>query len=235
MKYLIFLATLFFANFANSQNILVEYNVLNLSNESKCELSITDTVTVFRVTSAATATYKDENFFIKKQNENSTYFNERFLNINFYVKDTLHCMKWQLTKDTMTILGNKCLSAISNFRGRDYIAFYSPFFAVSDGPWKFGGLPGLILSIKSVDNFIEWKATKIVQNSSASLPKNKYEHIQFLEWDEYVKKYILTIDKYVKLAKSNGTVGNGNTATIKIDAAEIIYPKLQTGEGIIIE
>ena len=235
MKYLILFATTFFTNFASSQNLLVEYNVLNLSNESKCELFITDTVTVFRVTSAATATYKDENFFIKNHNDNLTYFNERFLNINFYVKDTLHSMKWQLAKDTMTILGNKCLSAITNFRGRDYIAYYSPFFAVSDGPWKFGGLPGLILSIKSVDNFIEWKATKIVQNSSAILPGNNYKQHQYLAWDEYVKKYVLTIDKYVKLAKSNGTVENGNTAKIKIDAVEIIYPKLQTGEGIIIE
>jgi GLPGLI family protein len=39
-------------------------------------------------------------------------------------------------------------SGISNFRGRNYYAWYAPDIAVYSGPWKLNGFtPGMILSV----------------------------------------------------------------------------------------
>ena len=55
--------------------------------------------------------------------------------------------KWTIDKDTMTLLGYTCQKATTTFRGRNYTAWFAPEIPSSNGPWKFGGLPGLILKI----------------------------------------------------------------------------------------
>ena len=56
---------------------------------------------------------------------------------------------------------------------------------------------------------------------------------KFINWDEYVKTFRTTIDNWGKLARSSGVLTDDSNAKVKIDAVEIIYPELQTGEGII--
>ena len=165
--------------------------------------------------------------------ENTAYFNERILNQNVYVSDSIYLMKWELLSDTITILNEKCQSAKTVFRGRNYIAFYSPKFRTDEGPWKFGGLPGLILSIKSEDNFIEWNATKIVVNYSQKIMPVNISDYTFIGWSEFVTLYKQSIGKFIKSTRSSGKVANEMKAKMKIDAVEIFYPELQTGEGII--
>lgn len=59
--------------------------------------------------------------------------------------------KWQLTEETKDIGKFKCFKAITRFRGRNYIAWYSPEIPIGLGPLKFSGLPGLILEIADED------------------------------------------------------------------------------------
>jgi len=44
-------------------------------------------------------------------------------------------------------LGYLCHKATTRFRGRDYIAWYTEEIPFPYGPFKFGGLPGLIACI----------------------------------------------------------------------------------------
>jgi len=56
-------------------------------------------------------------------------------------------IKWKLGNEEKEIEGFKCKNAFCNFRGRDYVAWYSPEISVSEGPYLFTGLPGLIMEI----------------------------------------------------------------------------------------
>jgi GLPGLI family protein len=54
-------------------------------------------------------------------------------------------MNWELSEDTLTFLSYLCQKATCTFRGRDYTAWFAIGIPINNGPWKFGGLPGLIL------------------------------------------------------------------------------------------
>ncbi len=60
---------------------------------------------------------------------------------------------WEIdnTADTV-ILGYNCVKAYTSYAGRDYTAWFTPEIPISDGPYKFNGLPGLILYISDSAN-----------------------------------------------------------------------------------
>ena len=54
-------------------------------------------------------------------------------------------ISWVVADSVRTILGHLCRMATADFRGRRWTAWFATDIPVSDGPWKLGGLPGLIL------------------------------------------------------------------------------------------
>jgi len=58
-------------------------------------------------------------------------------------------LTWSLKEDTMTVCGYLCNKAVASYGGREWSVWYAPDIAISDGPWKLYGLPGLIL--KAID------------------------------------------------------------------------------------
>jgi len=73
--------------------------------------------------------------------------NDFFLGANFQYDEKMPVMDWKLTPDTCVILGYPCRKATTTFRGRDYEAWFTKAIPVSERPWKFHGLPGLILKV----------------------------------------------------------------------------------------
>ncbi|MDY0142989.1 MAG: GLPGLI family protein [Bacteroidales bacterium] len=55
------------------------------------------------------------------------------------------------SRDT-TILDIHCLMARVKYAGRDYIAWFAPKIPINDGPYKFSGLPGLIIKLYDTEN-----------------------------------------------------------------------------------
>ena len=59
---------------------------------------------------------------------------------------------WQVDfSQTKEIAGYNCHSAKGSYAGRDYQAWFTTDIPISDGPWLFCGLPGLILEVSSLD------------------------------------------------------------------------------------
>ena len=81
---------------------------------------------------------------------------------------------WQLLSDTGTVMGYVCQKARTGFKGRVYEAWYCPVLPVDAGPYKFGGLPGLILKVADTAGDYSWEATGIEEGA----------------WPIYEKKFI---------------------------------------------
>ena len=70
--------------------------------------------------------------------------------------ETIRPQEWQIVAETATILGYHCQKATATFRGRNYEAWFSPEIPVNDGPWKFFGLPGLILKVSDTEEIFSF-------------------------------------------------------------------------------
>lgn len=62
---------------------------------------------------------------------------------------------WELLPERKILLGYNCQKATGTFRGRTYTAWFTPDIPLREGPYKFGGLPGLILEISDTkDHYV---------------------------------------------------------------------------------
>ena len=85
------------------------------------------------------------------------------------VDETIN-FNWEFdeNRDT-TILEYSCQKATCKFAGRTYKAWYTTEIPVSEGPYKFRGLPGLIVRIADVNNEHVFQLHKV---KNCKLPKD---------------------------------------------------------------
>ena len=70
----------------------------------------------------------------------------------FTYDDELKPQDWIIMEDTTTILGYSCQKAKCSYRGRDWKAWFAPDIPINEGPWKFYGLPGLIMKLEDTES-----------------------------------------------------------------------------------
>ncbi len=92
------------------------------------------------------------------------------------LQEDLTIFNWTIlpNQDTL-ILGYPCKTATTDFRGRKYKAYFSPKLNNFGGPWKFEGLPGLILQVQSEDNYFVIEPIKIALNAQLEPIQNPYK------------------------------------------------------------
>ena len=90
------------------------------------------------------ASFEDEYLFKNMPEGKNTVYQGFGFNKYTYEED-IEPQEWILGDSVRSILGYECRQAECDYRGRHWIAWYAPEIAVSEGPWKLGGLPGLIL------------------------------------------------------------------------------------------
>jgi GLPGLI family protein len=106
---------------------------------------------------------------------------------NYRYEEPLPVFEWKITNEKQVILSYLCQKATATFRGRDYIAWFTMDIPIDNGPWKFGGLPGLILKLSDTKNNFVYECDGLEQL------KNK-EPIRFYKVD-YTKLKRRELDK----------------------------------------
>jgi len=81
----------------------------------------------------------------KNYPEGQMTITDRISSNHYMYKDELNPQSWEILDSVKTILDYSVQMAVSDFRGRRWIAWFAPDIPISDGPWKFSGLPGLIM------------------------------------------------------------------------------------------
>jgi hypothetical protein len=71
-----------------------------------------------------------------------------FTGERYWISDSLWPMEWNIREEKKQIGELACQQAFCRFRGRNYQAWFAPEIPVSAGPWKMGGLPGLIVEME---------------------------------------------------------------------------------------
>ncbi|EQB92929.1 GLPGLI family protein [Elizabethkingia anophelis] len=100
--------------------------------------------------------------------------------------------KWKILPDKKNIGGYKVQKAISKFGGRSWEAWFTSEIPVSDGPYKFWGLPGLIVSVSDKSGTHEINLVKVKKiPENLFLPEDKITYI------------VINKDKQKKLISEN--------------------------------
>lgn len=121
-------------------------------------------------------------------------------------------LAWDILNEKSLIEGYNCQKASLKFGGRTWYAWFTQELPFQDGPYKFGGLPGLIVKIedseqdyiwllkgnKKIDNYNEFSFTdKLYYKGNFSITyitKNKFEKT----YEEYKKDPLAAMKGQVK-------------------------------------
>lgn len=77
----------------------------------------------------------------------------------FVYPDSVPSLEWNFSdEETDSIIGYDCRKATVEFAGRSYTAWFTPEIPLPFGPYKFGGLPGLILKLEDDERQFVWAA-----------------------------------------------------------------------------
>jgi GLPGLI family protein len=187
------------SNVAAQKNLYITYNNIDNSNlivvDSKIELTANDhsclsttnskqkirnwrNPDVTEIRTLTTNVYKD-------LRGSKLYCND----IDFTIKEDLNLFDWKLGGNKKEILGYTCNDAKCHFRGRDYVAWFTVDLPFKAAPWKFHGLPGVILQVYTTDKFVDMEAISVAVKEGPAI-KNPYKGKKTNSYQEFEKSYI---------------------------------------------
>lgn len=169
---------------------------------------------------------RDINLF--KAFKDSIYSRKHMIGQIYLIKAKKPNIQWNISDSTKKLGGYTVIKATTCFRGRNYIAWFTPEIPVPYGPWKLIGLPGLILQAYNPEKSIYFSAKKIKINNTGkigSIPPNTIERIVNLE--EY--KTIMSNKRY-RTKKHALKVGRQFTRKNSEAKIKVIMPQTETME-----
>ena len=169
-------------------------NVNNLKHpELATLLKERDTISFYSVADQAiVGVARKKSFKNFKENFQISTHNIEFKHC--YVRDKIDVFEWEIIDNSDTLIDQfKCKKAKTKFRGREYIACFSADVANQGGPYKFDGLPGFILAIRSLDGFVSFEPTSIKFIKKDITIENPFVNKKIIVFEDLKQ---LTMDAY---------------------------------------
>lgn len=129
----------------------------------------------------------DDDFVYYKQNLSELKYTYELLKIPYLINDNTLSINWELTSDKKEIQGLICSKATTTFRGRNWTVWYCPQIPVVYGPWKFYGLPGLMVELTEDTNRFAFVLTEIIEEAVTSvrdLNLKKFKQVDIKTFEE---------------------------------------------------
>jgi GLPGLI family protein len=140
--------------------------------------------------------------------------------VNLGVKETL-LPEWKIVSETKILEGFKAQKAVTFYKGRNWTVWFTEEIQIHDGPYKFSGLPGLVLQAEDDHKyhvFMFVGSRKLAENTSLKdkdyqrvyVDPKKYNRL----WNEYVKDPA----RNIKIIHSSS--GDGETIIYNSDTGQ---------------
>lgn len=127
-------------------------------------------------------------------------------------------LEWELSFETRRIGSFTCQMATTEFRGRNYTAWFTTDIPISDGPWKFSGLPGMILEVSSNDGQYAF----LFKSIEMPVSDENFEQIVFtddglkVDFKTFVKADELEFEKSKKRSEAQWLSAGGEPGGFKM-------------------
>ncbi|TAD94194.1 MAG: GLPGLI family protein [Bacteroidetes bacterium] len=135
--------------------------------------------------------------------------------------DSLNSFNWVITNATKNVGDFECVKALCIWRGRAYAAWFTETIPLAEGPWKFGGLPGLIVELYDEEKTIYWKLETMteVAYQNFSLPKAEGTFLEFKKMYKDAAQRLVAANEAQEEIDPNCTSCN-KSIRIKIETIE---------------
>ncbi len=100
-------------------------------------------------------------YVLKSFTDGSLRMYEDFNDEYAFYDEAFDEMVWEIGDSVKSVLGYDCTLATTDYHGRHWEAWFATDIPLQDGPWKFHGLPGLILSVHDSSGKHGFEATGI--------------------------------------------------------------------------
>ncbi|QOW09813.1 GLPGLI family protein [Kaistella flava (ex Peng et al. 2021)] len=143
---------------------------------------------------------------VKNSNTNSNY---TLIN-DVFVFDTEDKINWKLEKETKKFENYTLQKATTTFGGRNWTAWFAKEINISEGPYKFRGLPGIIFQLYDDKNNFDFTLVKsfklkttyktpFIENFYGQKPiKTTQKNIDMMLMNEYKDPYHETREEFKK-------------------------------------
>lgn len=121
-------------------------------------------------------------------------------------------MQWNITGEKKTIDAFEAIKARTDFRGRSYTAWFTTDIPIDIGPWKFHGLPGLILEVYDDEKGVQFYMSSVqipVKLDEEIKPPSAPERLTIQEYAEYEQNFNQELVELLQSKMPRGmSVGN---------------------------
>lgn len=162
-------------------------------------------------------------------------YTERILKNNFEYNE-IPKLNWKILSETTKIEKYKVQKATVNYGGRNWVAWFASEIPFSDGPYKFGGLPGLILKLEDDTQSFSWNLSglKKIETPTESLFDKSAQgkpvivtKVKFLEvYKNYLENPLSIIFSSMTDTDLGKTLPSGKTVRETIREQEPMMKKL---------
>ena len=145
-------------------------------------------------------------------------------------RDTLNAQQWTIVDSTREVLGYTCQQATADFRGRRWTAWFATDIPVSDGPWKLGGLPGLIL-----EAYDEWQQhvftavglervkDELIIFNRPFRGNHRFEQTNRLDFLRMERRFLMDSNSFIQMETGIDLLGDEPNRVMRYDLLERDY------------
>jgi GLPGLI family protein len=152
---------------------------------------------------------------VQKNNEKELIETRSLKETNYLVTDNFPELIWNTNyTDTDTLGKYICHKATATYRGTTLIAYYTNDIPVPAGPYKFGGLPGLIVLLyneSASPNYWTLKEVSYPYKEHIPVNENYILSLPKLSLEEYVKKDEAWAEEQMRIMESKMPAVGGVT------------------------
>jgi GLPGLI family protein len=199
----------------NTKLYLKEKESFHLFSDQDEKSNFNEKNRTFRINST-----KENVFFYKSFKNNTITYKDYIFSQPYIIKENIPEINWKIYNEEKIIANTfVCKKAIGKFRGRLYTVWFTPQIPLSNGPWKLGGLPGLILEAYDEDrevifNFVSFEKSKNeVDLNSFKMPKNA------ISWANFASIYRKKLKQFISSVRAS-VPGKRNVKLVKINLIE---------------
>ena len=144
--------------------------------------------------------------------------------------DSLHTQIWTMGDSTREVLGYTCQQATADFRGRRWTAWFTTDIPISDGPWKLGGLPGLILEAYDEGQQHVFTAVGLERVKDELIIFNRpfrgnhrFEQTNRLEFLRMERRFLMDSNSFIQMETGIDLLGDEPNQVMRYDLLERDY------------